>query len=276
MSTQPFYLMENPNESARLEEKNNEDEVRRQLEISGLKSGMKALDVGCGSGVVARLMARIAGPNRVTGLDMSATRLEQARALAQKAELAVDFVAGEATNFGLASASFDYSWSRFLFEYLPEPQKALREMIQVTRPGGIVAVADLDGQLETFFPLDETTQADLADALRVLSQTGFDPRVGRKLFHWFLAAGLENVRVDVAPYQVYAGALSERDLGNWREKLATGTRQLSALTGQTERWRRFHDTVLQHLQSRDIFYYSTLITVWGTVPLSDSLSDARF
>lgn len=266
MSTQPFYLMENPSEGARLEAKNNADEVRRQLEMSGLKPGMKALDVGSGTGAVTRLMAQIAGPNCATGLDMSAARLEQARTLASEAGLDVRFVSGEVTGSGLPNGEFDYSWSRFVFEYLPDPQLALQEMKRVTQPGGIVAVADLDGQMETFFPLDEATQTDLSDALQLLAQTGFDTRVGRKLYHWFLAAGLENVRVDVAPYQIYAGALSERDLSNWREKLVTGTRQLSALTGQTDRWQRFHDAVLHHLQSADIFYYSTMITVWGTVP----------
>lgn len=259
-----FYLMENPNEAARLEGKNRPEEVRRLLTISGLQSGMKALDVGCGSGAVARLMTQQGV--QVTGLDVSWERLHEARRLANEANIRIKWTEGDATAIPFPDHSFDFVWSRFLLEYLPNPQVALREMIRVARPGAYIVVADLDGQLDTFGPLPKSLEDDLQEALSLLSQTGFDPRVGRKLFSWFRAEGLEAIGVDVQLYQVYAGQLPEPDRENWREKLATGTRQLSALAGQDERWRRFGSEFWAVLNGPDLFYFSTLITVWGTKP----------
>ena len=89
---------------------------------------MQALDVGCGTGAVTRVMASIAAPGRVVGVDISVSRLEQARKLAGAGELDVQFIEGNAQRLPLPSSSFDHAWSRFLFEYLPKPDRALAEL----------------------------------------------------------------------------------------------------------------------------------------------------
>ena len=76
------YLMDGPREGRRLEAKIRSAASRRQLRHAGLAPGMDALDAGCGSGAVTRVMAAIAGPGRATGVDASASRIAQARALA--------------------------------------------------------------------------------------------------------------------------------------------------------------------------------------------------
>jgi ubiquinone/menaquinone biosynthesis C-methylase UbiE len=259
-------MMESPREGARLDAKTDPDISEQQLRDSGLQRGMRTLDVGCGTGAVTRTMARIAGPGRVVGVDVSAPRLRRARELAAADEVEAQFIEGDACRLPLPSASFDYAWSQFLFEYLPEPERALAELSRVTRSGGSVVVADLDGQLEQFYPLETSVQADLRETLRVLGETGFEPRVGRKLYHWFCSAGLRDIRVCVAPYQVYAGGLPERDLMHWRETLRTVADYLIEHTGDRERWQQVCDGFLAQLRRPDLFYYCSLITVRGTVP----------
>ena len=211
-------------------------------------------------------MARIAAPGQVVGVDISAPRLRRGRELAAADEVEAEFVEGDACRLPLPSASFDYAWSRFLFEYLPEPERALAELARVTRSGGSVVVADLDGQLEQFYPLESCVQADLRETLRVLGKTGFDPQVGRKLYHWFCCAGLRDISVCVAPYRVYAGGLPERDRMHWREKLSTVADYLIEHTGDRDRWQQVCDGFLAQLRRPDLFYYCSLITVRGTVP----------
>jgi ubiquinone/menaquinone biosynthesis C-methylase UbiE len=262
----PSYMMESPREGARLEAKTDPAVSEQQLNQTGLRKGMRVLDVGCGTGAVTRTMAKLAAPGRVVGADVSASRLAQARELAAADGVEAEFIEGDACHLPLPSSSFDYTWSRFLFEYLPEPELALAELSRVTRPGGTVVVADLDGQMEQIYPLDASVRADLLEGLRLLGETGFDPRVGRKLYHWFCRAGLSDISVRVVPHQVYAGRLPERDLVNWREKLNIATNHLIDRTGDRERWERFRDAFLAQLRRPDVFYYSSLMIVWGRVP----------
>ena len=166
----------------------------------------------------------------------------------------------------IPDASLDFVWSRFLFQYLKQPPRALQEMIRVTRPGGIVAVADLDGQLEQFYPLDRSLQRDVATALRILGTTGLDTRIGRKLYTMFYAAGLERIRVTAAPYQLYAGKLDEAALSNWTLKLENTARVLARITGETARWRAFSDRFMKRVVEKDMFYYCTVIEVSGRIP----------
>jgi ubiquinone/menaquinone biosynthesis C-methylase UbiE len=265
-STAASYIMESPREGARLEAKHDSVNTEQHLRSTGLRQSMQVLEAGCGTGAVARTMARIAAPERVVGVDISAARLAQARQLAAADGLEVEFIEGDAYRLPLPSDTFDYSWCRFLFEYLSEPELALAELMRVTRPGGTVVVADLDGQLEHFYPLEVSVRSELFEALRLLGQSGFDPRVGRKLYHWFCRAGFSDISVRVAPYQVYAGGLPERDFANWREKLTTVKEYLIEHTGERERWERSCDAFLAQLGRADIFYHCSLIIVRGTVP----------
>src|SRR5262245_31959507 len=118
-------------------------------------------------------MAVQAAPGRVVGVDRSAERLAQGQRLAADQGLAIDFLRGDAMRLPVPAAGVDFAWSRFLFQYLPAPASALAELVRVVRPGGVVAVADLDGQFGQFYPLDSGVQEDLTEALRLLAETGF-------------------------------------------------------------------------------------------------------
>ena len=260
------YFMESPREGERLEAKTNLAVAARQLRWGGLRAGMRALDVGCGTGAVARVMAAIAVPAHVTAFDASAARIEQGRELAARAGLDLEFVRGDALALPFADGSFDFTWSRFLFEYLARPQQALSEMVRVTRPGGVVVLGDLDGQLDQIYPLDPRIAADLGEGIRLLEESGFDKVVGRKLYGWLHQAGLEKLAVKVQPYHVYAGKLPGRDQRNWTEKLTTATARLGELTGDRKRWNRFRDAYLAQLQRPGGFYYCSLVLARGQVP----------
>jgi ubiquinone/menaquinone biosynthesis C-methylase UbiE len=258
------YLMESPNEAARLEAKTSWEDTRRQLELVGLQRGMRVLDAGCGSGVAARAMSEIVGPSGgVTAADFSVRRLDFARRAAQRAGCAnVEFVQADLASGPVEEAAFDMVWCRFVFEYLGRPEVVLGHLVRSARIGGKVVAGDLDGNAQFHYPISERLESGMARMLEVL-RGRFDPFVGRKLFHLFQSFGLGNVRAHTIPYHVYAGAAPARDMANWEAKFATLQVVGIEAFGDEQSYRSWVDEFLRHLADPNVFTYSTLIIVEG-------------
>jgi ubiquinone/menaquinone biosynthesis C-methylase UbiE len=107
-----------------------------------LPQGGDVLEVAPGPGFVAIEMAK-GGSYRVTGLDVSRTMVELARANAAEAGVDVDFRQGNASAMPFADDSFDLLTCSAAFKNFSEPHKALEEMYRVLRPGGTALVVDL-------------------------------------------------------------------------------------------------------------------------------------
>jgi ubiquinone/menaquinone biosynthesis C-methylase UbiE len=108
-----------------------------------LRSGMRMLDLGSGTGYPALLGAHTVGPNgSVIGLDLAEQMLAVARRKATALGLAnVTFRTGDVTALPFEANSFDAVTSRFCLMFLPEIPKAAAEIARVLRPGSWVAAA---------------------------------------------------------------------------------------------------------------------------------------
>lgn len=256
------YIMDNPAEGGRIERKTDRHLTLEQLRWAGVGPGMTVLDLGCAAGTTCRIMAEIVGTSgRVVGVDISAARLAEARRHPDHAA-AIEYRCGRADALPADDAEVDVAWSRFLFEYLPRPAEALREMIRATRVGGVVAVSDLDGNCIWHYPPDPLLQTDLESALRTLGDD-FNPRVGLGLYTMFIDAGLEAVEIDIRPYHVIAGRIDPHSAELWRMKLDGVTDALVARGWPSERAQALARRFLDHLNSERTLTYSTLITVRG-------------
>ncbi len=125
------------------------------------------LDIGSGTGALAFFLAEAFPSMRVTGVDPSGAYVRDAQARAPSDR--VRFVVGDARALQIPDAIFDKTLSLVVLNFIPDHQKALREMIRVTRPGGIVAAAVWDygdgmGMLRVFW--DEAVALDPAIAVR--------------------------------------------------------------------------------------------------------------
>lgn len=100
------------------------------------RKGMKVLDAGCGPGGGAELLAE-AGC-RVTAVDVGA----YAAAWAAREKLGIDFRRASAEALDFPDASFDGAWMMDALHHMAWPEKALAELLRVTRPGGPVAVIE--------------------------------------------------------------------------------------------------------------------------------------
>jgi SAM-dependent methyltransferase len=98
------------------------------------------LDVGCGTGYMARTIAGLG--HRVTAIDLAPAMLEVARADAAERGPRIDYREGDAVEPPFAPASFDVVASRHVLWTLRDPGLAFRNWKRLLRPGGRVVAVD--------------------------------------------------------------------------------------------------------------------------------------
>lgn len=106
----------------------------------GLKSGMKVLDVATGTGNLAIPAAKTGAD--VTGIDIAPNLIEQAIERAKAETLQAKFEVGDAEALPYEDNTFDVVMTMFGAMFAPRPDVTASELIRVTKPGGIIAMAN--------------------------------------------------------------------------------------------------------------------------------------
>ena len=106
------------------------------INLADLQPGEKVLDVGCGTGIVARLAAQKTGPGgSVTGLDINPGMLAVARSVETNGAN-IDWYESGAENIPLPDAAFDVVLCQLSLQFMENKSAALQEMNRVLKPGG--------------------------------------------------------------------------------------------------------------------------------------------
>lgn len=168
------------------------------LDRVGLSTGMKCLDVGCGGGHVALLMAGIVGPEgRVIGTDTDTEILALARKDAEAANVAnVEFQQVDAC-VCLCQEEFDLVYARFLLSHLSQPENCLAAMVEACRPGGILVIEDTDFSGSFCYPTCATYERYKELYQKVVQRRGGDPDIGPKLPAMLRRVGIQAVELNL-------------------------------------------------------------------------------
>jgi len=156
--------------------------------------GSRWADVGCGNGAFTQTLIERCAPSAVSALDPSEGQITYARTRAGT-ELA-EFRVGDSQALPYKDNEFDAAVMALVIAFVPEPAKAVAEMVRVVRPGGVVAAYmwDMLGggspttplhiafkKLELGAAMPPSVEASRADAMR----------------EYWAAAGLQSIETEV-------------------------------------------------------------------------------
>jgi ubiquinone/menaquinone biosynthesis C-methylase UbiE len=201
------------------------------------REGERALDVGCGPGLLlADLGALVGSRGSALGIDISADMIALARRRCEPWPW-ITVAEGPATAIPAPDETIDIAASTQVLEYVPDVDAALAEIHRVLRPGGRVMLIDSDWEALVINADNASRQSAILDAWRAhaahqslprslvshLKRAGFDilrqdvlMMFNTSLNPHSYAGGLVSI---IAAFVVKGGAITATDAADWREDL---------------------------------------------------------
>lgn len=220
--------------------------IDEYLDAMAIDNAADVLDIGCGTGVISRRIARRPGfRGRVIGIDLSpylthtAARLAEAEGVGRR----IDFRTGDSHTLGIPEASLDAVVAHTLLSHVQDPAAVVKEIARILKPGGVAALFDGDFASMTFGTSDPGQGT--RDDERIVNAIVTQPRVLRQMPEMLHAAGLRqthcfgHVIADVGTMDYWgpavesfrkvlpkAGAMTQQEADAWaaamRERSARG------------------------------------------------------
>lgn len=162
--------------------------TRRAFESAGLTAGMRVLDVGCGAGEVARIVAEMVGASgQVVAIDADAAAVAFARKRLPAAN--IEFRQAKIDEFADPSP-FDAVVGRFILMHMQDPAATLRKLATHVRSGGIVCFVEPWHGIGMSHPRVEAFHQFMEGGYQALRAVGAHLEMGARLYSDFIAAGL--------------------------------------------------------------------------------------
>jgi ubiquinone/menaquinone biosynthesis C-methylase UbiE len=199
------------------------------LDVMPLETAETVLDMGCGTGVASRALARRPEfTGKVQGIDFSpylitvATRLAAEQALDRR----IDFRVADTCSLDFPSGQFDAVIAHTLISHVDDPLGVIREAVRVLKPGGLIGIFDGDYASLTFGHPDPT-QAKAKDEA-IINAIVSNPRVMRDMPRPLRAAGLTLV----TSFSYVLAEIGTADF--WLPAIASSRRLIPAAGTMTE------------------------------------------
>jgi SAM-dependent methyltransferase len=213
-----------------------------------LHDGQRLLDVGSGPGTITADLARLVREVVALEVDEEAAGLTRTE-LERPGVANATVVVGDVHALEIDDGSFDVVHAHQVLQHVHDPVAALREMLRVTRPGGLVAVRDSDYGHFSWHPASPGLDRwlELYDA--AARANGGEPDAGRMLLAWAHAAGATDVvagsstwcYADAAEREWWAGLWADRITSTAlaRQLVAEGRATPDELAEVAAAWRRW-------------------------------------
>jgi len=154
------------------------------------------LDVGAGSGTISASLAKYMPQGQVTVTDISEDILRRAEDFARQAGVSnIRFQTASIYELPFPDASFDVVHASMVLCHLDSPVDALKEMIRVARPGGVVANRESDLRVWSWWPELPGLAKSHQLQLETHRLAGGSVDGGTKLVSWALKAGVRREQV---------------------------------------------------------------------------------
>jgi SAM-dependent methyltransferase len=215
------------------------------LRFAGVDADSTALDVACGTGVVALTAARMGA--KVTGVDLTPELIDRARTNSDLIGVTADWHVGDAESLPFEDGQFDVVVSQFGHMFAPRPDVAVSEMLRVLRPGGTIAFSTWPPDLLVgrTFALGAKYGPPLPEGIPPPIQWG-DPDVIRAR----LAEGVTDLSFETSA--IFVPMLSPEHARLWVEtNLGPTIRLLEYLEGDPERLAAYRQ---EHLELIEQFF----------------------
>ena len=221
------YLMENEEESIRLDVKTDPEAVRKQALWCGVQSGYRVLDAGCGPGKTTSILRAMVEPGgHVVGVDYSDQRIDYARKH-YESQPGIEFVLHDLREPMPDLGVFDLIWVRFVLEYhRTDSPLIISNLKKLLKPGGFLCLMDLDYNCLSHYELPEPMSAILPKLTAYVDENfNFDTYAGRKLYSYLYDQHYENIEVELMAHHLIYGKAREADVFNWFKKNRDQRRQ---------------------------------------------------
>ncbi|MFZ9148702.1 MAG: methyltransferase domain-containing protein [Vulcanococcus sp.] len=196
-------------------------ELVRWSGMDQLPPGSRVLDVGCGIGGSARILARDYG-FEVLGISISPGQIARAQELTPEG-LSCRFKVMDALDLKLSDGSFDAVWSVEAGPHMPDKQRYADELLRVLKPGGLLAVADWNRRDPGVKPLNRLERWVMHQLLVQWAHPEFAS-----------IPGFRN-NLEASPYgqglTVTTGDWSRETLPSWIDSILEGMRRPMAVLG---------------------------------------------